>query len=102
MKLGQDRVGRCLDLADSVAKVENRTTPKIPQNLIFSQLRHCNTQVRLVGEVNDEAKQKFLAGASALLFPIDWPEPFGLVMIEAMACGTRSDLARSPKLLMTA
>jgi glycosyltransferase involved in cell wall biosynthesis len=45
-------------------------------------------QVRLVGEVNDEAKQKFLAGASALLFPIDWPEPFGLVMIEAMACGT--------------
>src|SRR5438874_3988951 len=45
-------------------------------------------QVRLTGEVNDEAKEKFLAGASALLFPIDWPEPFGLVMIEAMACGT--------------
>src|SRR5437016_13056773 len=45
-------------------------------------------QIRLTGEVNDEAKEKFLAGASALLFPIDWPEPFGLVMIEAMACGT--------------
>ena len=45
-------------------------------------------QVRLVGEVNDLAKQGFLAGAAALLFPIDWPEPFGLVMIEAMACGT--------------
>ena len=45
-------------------------------------------QIRLVGEVNDEAKQRFLAGAAALLFPIDWPEPFGLVMIEAMACGT--------------
>jgi glycosyltransferase involved in cell wall biosynthesis len=45
-------------------------------------------QIRLVGEVNDEAKQPFLAGAAALLFPIDWPEPFGLVMIEAMACGT--------------
>jgi glycosyltransferase involved in cell wall biosynthesis len=45
-------------------------------------------QVRLVGEVNDHAKQGFLAGAAALLFPIDWPEPFGLVMIEAMACGT--------------
>ena len=45
-------------------------------------------QVRLIGEVNDEAKQKFLANAAALLFPIDWPEPFGLVMIEAMACGT--------------
>ena len=45
-------------------------------------------QVRIIGEVNDHAKQGFLAGAAALLFPIDWPEPFGLVMIEAMACGT--------------
>src|SRR5204862_2533550 len=44
--------------------------------------------VRLIGEVDDKAKQGFLAGAAALLFPIDWPEPFGLVMIEAMACGT--------------
>jgi glycogen synthase len=44
--------------------------------------------MRLLGEVNDETKQGFLAGAAALLFPIDWPEPFGLVMIEAMACGT--------------
>jgi glycosyltransferase involved in cell wall biosynthesis len=46
------------------------------------------TQVRMIGEVNDDSKQSFLAGAAALLFPIDWPEPFGLVMIEAMACGT--------------
>jgi glycosyltransferase involved in cell wall biosynthesis len=45
-------------------------------------------RVTLVGEVDDEKKQPFLAGAAALLFPIDWPEPFGLVMIEAMACGT--------------
>ena len=45
-------------------------------------------QVQLIGEVNDGAKQDFLANAAALLFPIDWPEPFGLVMIEAMACGT--------------
>jgi glycosyltransferase involved in cell wall biosynthesis len=44
--------------------------------------------VRLVGEVDDARKQPFLANAAALLFPIDWPEPFGLVMIEAMACGT--------------
>jgi glycosyltransferase involved in cell wall biosynthesis len=44
--------------------------------------------VRFVGEVRDQQKQAFLANASALLFPIDWPEPFGLVMIEAMACGT--------------
>src|SRR5882757_6846997 len=45
-------------------------------------------QVQLTGEVNDETKRQFLAGAAALLFPIDWLEPFGLVMIEAMACGT--------------
>ncbi|MBR1092058.1 glycosyltransferase family 4 protein [Bradyrhizobium manausense] len=44
--------------------------------------------VQLVGEVDDAKKQPFLADAAALLFPIDWPEPFGLVMIEAMACGT--------------
>ena len=45
-------------------------------------------KVQLVGEVDEAKKQSFLAAAAALLFPIDWPEPFGLVMIEAMACGT--------------
>ncbi len=44
--------------------------------------------VQFVGEINDYEKTKFLGDALALLFPIDWPEPFGLVMIEAMACGT--------------
>lgn len=44
--------------------------------------------VRIIGEVDDRAKQGFLSGARALLFPITWPEPFGLVMIESMACGT--------------
>ncbi|MCH4090522.1 glycosyltransferase family 4 protein [Acetobacter sp.] len=43
--------------------------------------------VELVGEINDAQKPAFLSGARALLMPIDWPEPFGLVMIEAMACG---------------
>jgi glycosyltransferase involved in cell wall biosynthesis len=46
------------------------------------------TDVHLVGEVDERGKQPFLSGAAALLFPIKWPEPFGLVMIEAMACGT--------------
>jgi glycosyltransferase involved in cell wall biosynthesis len=44
--------------------------------------------VEFLGEIGDHEKPAFLGGASALLFPIDWPEPFGLVMIEAMACGT--------------
>jgi glycosyltransferase involved in cell wall biosynthesis len=44
--------------------------------------------VEFVGEINDLEKGRFLGDAVALLFPIDWPEPFGLVMIEAMACGT--------------
>ncbi len=44
--------------------------------------------VELVGEITDAEKPAFLSGARALLMPISWPEPFGLVMIEAMACGT--------------
>lgn len=44
--------------------------------------------VEFVGEINEAQKPDFLSGAKALLFPIDWSEPFGLVMIEAMACGT--------------
>jgi len=45
-------------------------------------------QIEYVGELGEADKAAFLGGARALLFPIDWPEPFGLVMIEAMACGT--------------
>jgi glycosyltransferase involved in cell wall biosynthesis len=46
-----------------------------------------DANVEFIGEINDAQKPAFLSGARALLFPIDWPEPFGLVMIEAMACG---------------
>jgi glycosyltransferase involved in cell wall biosynthesis len=45
-------------------------------------------QVRYIGPVNHEQKQELLRNAAALIFPIQWAEPFGLVMIEAMACGT--------------
>ncbi|MEX1059448.1 MAG: glycosyltransferase family 4 protein [Methyloceanibacter sp.] len=44
--------------------------------------------VEFIGEINDHQKTRFLGEAQALLFPVDWPEPFGLSMIEAMACGT--------------
>jgi glycosyltransferase involved in cell wall biosynthesis len=44
--------------------------------------------IEYIGEIDDTRKSEFLGEAAALLFPIDWPEPFGLVMIEAMACGT--------------
>lgn len=47
-----------------------------------------NPLVEFIGEVGDAGKAEFLGRASALLFPIDWPEPFGLVMIEAMSAGT--------------
>ncbi len=43
--------------------------------------------IEYVGEISETEKAEFLCGATALLFPIDWPEPFGLVMIEALACG---------------
>jgi glycosyltransferase involved in cell wall biosynthesis len=44
--------------------------------------------VQFIGEIGDHEKEAFFGGATALLFPIDWPEPFGLVAIEAMANGT--------------
>ena len=44
--------------------------------------------IEFIGEINEAEKQDFLGNAIALLFPVDWPEPFGLVMIEALACGT--------------
>ena len=47
-----------------------------------------HSDVEFIGEINDARKPDFLGNARALLFPIDWPEPFGIVMIEAMACGT--------------
>jgi len=53
---------------------------------IKPMLAYGNTE--FIGEIGDKDKSEFLSGAIVLLVPIDWPEPFGLVMIEAMACGT--------------
>jgi glycosyltransferase involved in cell wall biosynthesis len=63
---------------------------KVDQDYFDEQIRpHIDgKEVEYIGEINDEQKAAFLSGAIVLLVPIDWPEPFGLVMIEAMACGT--------------
>ena len=57
-------------------------------NTTIAPLVRDGENVEFVGEIGEDEKGAFLGGAMALLFPIDWPEPFGLVMIEAMACGT--------------
>lgn len=55
---------------------------------LIEPLVRANRNVEYVGEITERQKSAFLGEAAALLFPIDWEEPFGLVMIEAMACGT--------------
>ena len=67
------------------AKVDRADAPYF-QDVIRPMIDGRN--VELIGEITDAEKPDFLSGAIALLVPIDWPEPFGLVMIEAMACGT--------------
>ena len=56
--------------------------------MIAPLLADAGPRVEFVGEVGGAAKESFLGRAQGVLFPIEWPEPFGLVMIEAMACGT--------------
>jgi glycosyltransferase involved in cell wall biosynthesis len=55
---------------------------------LISPLITGNPLVEFIGEIGDHEKSDFLSGAMGLLLPLDWPEPFGLVMIEALACGT--------------
>ena len=77
------RAGMKLKIAAKVDKVDQPYWDETIAPLIAS---HPN--VDYVGEIDEHQKARFLGNARALLFPIDWPEPFGLVMIEAMACGT--------------
>ncbi len=58
------------------------------ESMIAPLLEESRTFVEFIGEVGGRDKDELLGNAYALLFPIDWPEPFGLVMIEALACGT--------------
>src|SRR6266516_3992028 len=59
-----------------------------PEKRVVEPLLRDSSVAKWVGEISDEQKDEFLGNAYALVFPIDWPEPFGLVMLEAMACGT--------------
>ncbi len=76
------RVGIPLKIAAKVDPVDRPYFEAKVRPLLQSQ------DVEFIGEINEREKSEFLGNAIALLFPIDWPEPFGLVMIEAMACGT--------------
>jgi glycosyltransferase involved in cell wall biosynthesis len=76
------RLGMTLRVA---AKVDRADREYYVQKI--APLLH-NPFVEFIGEISEAEKNDFLGGASALLFPIDWPEPFGLVLIEAMSCGT--------------
>jgi glycosyltransferase involved in cell wall biosynthesis len=76
------RAGMKLKIAAKIDAVDRKYYHKTIEPLLDNPLVDC------IGEIDDEGKQELLSNARALLFPIDWPEPFGLVMIEAMACGT--------------
>jgi glycogen debranching enzyme/glycosyltransferase involved in cell wall biosynthesis len=77
------RAGLPLIMAAKVDKVDQAYWDDIIEPLV--QRHAC---VNYIGEINEQQKADLLGNALGLLFPIDWPEPFGLVMIEAMACGT--------------
>jgi glycosyltransferase involved in cell wall biosynthesis len=77
------RVGLPLRIAAKVDKADQAYWDEVIAPMVAA---HPN--VDYVGEIDEHQKADFLGNARALLFPIDWPEPFGLVMIEAMACGT--------------
>jgi glycosyltransferase involved in cell wall biosynthesis len=75
--------GMPLKIAAKIDKADQRYWDEVIKPLVDN---HPN--VEFVGEIDELQKAAFLGNATALLFPVDWPEPFGLVMIEAMACGT--------------
>lgn len=88
----EKRVDRAIEIARRAgmplkiaAKVDS-----VDQAYFEAEVREllCDPSIEYVGEIGEREKSEFLGNAYALLFPIDWPEPFGLAMIEAMACGT--------------
>jgi glycosyltransferase involved in cell wall biosynthesis len=88
---GLDRAIRIAQRAGMPLKIAAKIYPDESgyfHQVIEPLLRESKDWVEFIGEVGGPEKDDFLGNAYALLFPIDWPEPFGLVMIEALACGT--------------
>lgn len=88
----EKRVDRAIQVAERTG-MELRIAAKVDdadrryyEERISPMLQH--SRVQFIGEIGEIEKRSFLGNARALLFPIEWPEPFGLVMVEAMACGT--------------
>jgi glycosyltransferase involved in cell wall biosynthesis len=88
----EKRVDRAIEIATALgwplriaAKVDRADTDYFEKSI---RPLLDNPLIELVGEIGEAEKSEFLGRAMALLFPIDWPEPFGLVMIESLACGT--------------
>lgn len=89
----EKRLDRAIRIA-CAAKMKLKVAARInPEDQHYKQsveplLAEAQDWVEFIGEVGGREKDEFLGNAHALLFPIDWPEPFGLVMIESLACGT--------------
>jgi glycosyltransferase involved in cell wall biosynthesis len=88
----EKRVDRAIEIAIKTGiplKIAAKTD-KVDRDYFEEKIKHLISHplIELVGEVNDFEKQELLGNALGLIYPIDWPEPFGLAMIEAMACGT--------------
>jgi glycosyltransferase involved in cell wall biosynthesis len=77
------RTGLPLRMAAKIDKVDQAYWDEVIEPMVKG-----NPLVEYIGEIAEHQKAEFLGNALALLFPVDWPEPFGLVMIESMACGT--------------
>jgi glycosyltransferase involved in cell wall biosynthesis len=80
------RIARRVGLPLRIAAKVDRADREYYEAVIRPLLREPG--IEFIGEITEREKSAFLGGALAMLFPVDWPEPFGLVMIEAMACGT--------------
>src|SRR5262245_25705920 len=90
----EKRVDRAVEIARRVG-LPLRVAAKVDpadrgyyRETVAPLFREAGSLVEFIGELGGKDKDEFLGNAHALLFPIDWPEPFGLVMIEALACGT--------------